>query len=189
MQEGALIHPYEWLTWRLPLHFSNVSFISHPEVLGFLLIQLRLMRNSGRLRFPICVALGKGKPALSAEEVDGWLPLLSVISLPHLTGEMLADVVRRKGATAGSLDGWGWRDMKVLPVVAWFDGPARVRSMVEEIGVWPEGLLDACIAMIPKADGDATPLGQSVECSPGCVPYLGFCPYGAAGGVVSVMGS
>ena len=25
---------------------------------------------------------------------------------------------------------------------------------------WPDGLLDAYIAMIPKTDGDATPLGQ-----------------------------
>ena len=37
---------------------------------------------------------------------DGLLP---EVSLPVLAGEMLADVVRRKGATAGSLDGWGWR--------------------------------------------------------------------------------
>ena len=27
---------------------------------------------------------------------------------------MLADVVQRKGATAGSLDGWGWRELKGL---------------------------------------------------------------------------
>ena len=33
-------------------------------------------------------------------------------------------------------------------------------SKVEDNGVWPEGLLDAHIAMIPKTDGDATPLGQ-----------------------------
>ena len=79
--------------------------------------------------------------------------------LPGLTGQMLADVVRRKGATAGSLDGWAWRELKVLPV-AWFDGLARILAKVEEAGVWPEGLLDAHIAMIPKADGDATPLGQ-----------------------------
>ena len=26
--------------------------------------------------------------------------------------------------------------------------------------VWPQGLLDAYIAMIPKTDGDSTPLGQ-----------------------------
>ena len=28
------------------------------------------------------------------------------------------------------------------------------------MGIWPDGLLDAYIAMIPKTDGDATPLGQ-----------------------------
>ena len=61
--------------------------------------------------------------------------------------------------TAGSLDGWAWREMKSLPV-AWFDGLARVLSKVEEVGVWPDGLLDAHIAMIPEADGDATLLGQ-----------------------------
>ena len=83
-----------------------------------------------------------------------------MVSLPELTCEMLADVVRRKGAAACSLDGWGWKEIKVLSV-AWFDGPVRILSKVEEIRVWPEGLLDAYIAtMVPKADGDATPLGQ-----------------------------
>ena len=76
------------------------------------------------------------------EEVEGWLPLLPDVSLRQLTGQMLADVVRRKGATACSLEGWGWRELKVLPV-AWFDGLASVLSKVEEIGVWPDGLLDA----------------------------------------------
>ena len=32
--------------------------------------------------------------------------------------------------------------------------------LVEDSGVWLDGLLDAYIAMIPKTDGDATPLGQ-----------------------------
>ena len=68
---------------------------------------------------------------------------------------MLADV-RRKGATVGSLDGWGWRELKALPV-AWIDGLASILSKVEEIGVWPDGLPDAYAAMIPKTDGDATP--------------------------------
>ena len=31
---------------------------------------------------------------------------------------------------------------------------------MRRLGFWPEGLLDAYIAMIPKTDGDATPLGQ-----------------------------
>ena len=34
-------------------------------------------------------------------EVDGWLPLLHEISLPPLTGEGLAEVVRRESAAAG----------------------------------------------------------------------------------------
>ena len=72
---------------------------------------------------------------------------------------MLSDVVHRKSATAGSLDGWGWRELKVLPVSC-YDGLARILTKVEDVGVWPEGLLDAYIAMIPKSDGDATRLRQ-----------------------------
>ena len=93
------------------------------------------------------------------EEAEGWLPLLPEVALPRLTGQMLAEVVHRKCATAGSLDGWCWWEFKALPV-SWFDGLARIFSKVEETGVWPDGLLDAYIAMIPKADRDASPLGQ-----------------------------
>ena len=92
-------------------------------------------------------------------EVEGWLPLLPEVSLHRLTHRMLADVVQRKGATAGSLDGWAWRELKVLPV-SWYDGLARILTKVEETGVWPGGLLDAYIAIIPKTDGGATHLGQ-----------------------------
>ena len=72
---------------------------------------------------------------------------------------MLADVVQRKSATAGSLDGWGWRELKVLPV-SWCDELARILAKGEVFGIWPGGLLDAYIAMILETDGDATPLGQ-----------------------------
>ena len=61
------------------------------------------------------------------------------------------------------MDGWEWRDLKAFPV-AWFDWLADVLSGVELDGVWPEGLLDAYITMIPKADGDAAPLGQRPLC-------------------------
>ena len=37
-------------------------------------------------------------------------------------------------------------------------------ELVETTGVWPQGLLDAYIALIPKADGDSTPLGQRPLC-------------------------
>ena len=44
--------------------------------------------------------------------------------------------------------------------LSWFDGLARILSCVEDFGIWPDGLLDAYITMIPKVDGDATPLVQ-----------------------------
>ena len=47
--------------------------------------------------------------------------------------------MRHKSASAGSLDGWGWRKLKTL-LVAWFVGLACILSKEEEIGVWPEGL-------------------------------------------------
>ena len=144
-------------------------------VWGSLLIQPGFMRNSGKSLEEFAL------------EVDGWLPLLPVVALSELTGQMLADVVRRKSASAGSLDGWGWRELKVLPV-PWLDGFARIPSKVEETGVWQEGLLDAYKAMIPKTDGDAIPGSASSECSSCGVSHLGLCSYGAAGGLVSFLG-
>ena len=95
-----------------------------------------------------------------AEELT---PLLEEVRLPQLSGAMLHEVVQRKSPTAGSLDGWGWRELKALPI-ALFDKLASLFSLVEEEGVWPDGLLDAFFAMIPKSDGDSTPLGQRPLC-------------------------
>ena len=55
------------------------------------------------------------------------------------------------------------RDLKAFPE-AWFDWLAVVLSRVELDGVWPEGLLDAYVTMIPETDGDATTLGQRPLC-------------------------
>ena len=89
------------------------------------------MKNSERLGFPTFAALGKGIPSLEefSFEVAGRLPSLPEFELPRLTGQMLADIVIRKSATAGSLDGWGWRELKVLPV-AWYDELARILTLV-----------------------------------------------------------
>ena len=51
----------------------------------------------------------------------------------------------------------GKKDVLPLP---WFSGLAILLELVESTGTWPQGLLDAYIAMVPKADGDSTPLGQ-----------------------------
>ena len=41
-----------------------------------------------------------------------------------------------------------------------FSDLAILLELVETSGVWPQGLLDAFVAMIPNADGDSSPLGQ-----------------------------
>ena len=64
--------------------------------------------------------------------------------------QVLAEVVQRISATAGSLNGWGWREMKVFPVLR-FDGLARL-------------LTKAFFAMFPKVGGDASPLRQRPLC-------------------------
>ena len=52
-----------------------------------------------------------------------------------------------KKATAGGLDGWAWNEIKALPLL-WFSGLAILLELVESTGTWPQGLLDAYIAMI-----------------------------------------
>ena len=74
--------------------------------------------------------------------------------------------------------------------MAWYDWFARILSKVEEIGVWPDGLLDAYIALIPKVDGDATPLGQSpLSVLPVVYRIWAFARVVQARGVVSFLGS
>ena len=64
-----------------------------------------------------------------------------------------------KKSTAGGLDGWA-RNELMAPPLPWFPGLAVLLELVETSGTRPQGLLGAYIAMIPKADGDSTPLGQ-----------------------------
>ena len=61
-----------------------------------------------------------------------------------------------KKSTAGGLDGWAWNETKTMSS-SWFAGLALVLRQIQSLGPWLQGLLDACIAMIPKADGDTTP--------------------------------
>ena len=67
----------------------------------------------------------------------------------------------RVGAVTPSLhpEVLAWNEKKALPLPR-FSGLAILLELVETTGIWLQGLLDAYIAVIPKADGDSTPLGQ-----------------------------
>ena len=111
------------------------------------------------------------------------------MDLPRITGRDLQEVARAKKATAGGLDGWAWNEIKALPL-PWFSGLAILLELVESTGTWHQGLLDAYIAMIPKADGDSTPLGQrplsvstAPQRAPCCVQAVGFSSAWTSAGV------
>ena len=163
IREDPLVHPYKWLRPDLvpPSPFLQCEPHLSSGGSGVLSDPSRIDEEFRKAWLPYFCRSGQREASLEEfdSEVEGWLPLLPEVSLPCLTGQMLADVVQGKGATAGSLDGWGWRELKVLPV-SWYDSLARILTAVEDTGVWPDGLLDAYNAMIPKTDGDATPLGQ-----------------------------
>ena len=89
-------------------------------------------------------------------------PLLYEVQFSLLSGDMLHDAVQEKKPSAGSLDGSGWREFKAL-LVAWFDRLASILRLVELEGVWPDGFLDAYIAMILKLMETLHPL-DSVLC-------------------------
>ena len=146
MREDPPVHPYNWL--RPDLVPSAPLLQCDPLITpcgsGVLSDSMRIDEEFQKAWLPYFCRSGRRETNLEefALEVGEWLPVLPVVELPQLTGKLLADVVRREGATAGSLDGWGWREFKAFPV-PWFDGLARIWSKVEDTGVWPEGLLDA----------------------------------------------
>ena len=104
-----------------------------------------------------------GHPVITPDQfldfVGYLLPQETYLDLPRITGRDLQEVARVQKSTAGGLDGWAWNEIKALPL-PWFSGLAILLGLVETTGVWPQGLLDAYKPMIPKADGDSTPLGQ-----------------------------
>ena len=163
LREDPLVRPYRWLRPDLvpPFSFLRCDPRLTPGWSGVLASPDRIDEEFRKAWLPYFCRSGQREASLEefSEELVGWLPLLPEVDMTPVTGDDLFQVVRCETATAGSLDGWGWREVESLPV-PWFDGLARIFAKVEEFGVWPEGLLDANIAMIPKVGGDSTPLGQ-----------------------------
>ena len=109
----------------------------------------------------------EGHPVVTVQAfldfVGDHLPQQPILELPILTGDELYEATMAKKPTAAGLDGWAWNEIKALSL-SWFVGLALVLLQIEAAGQWPQGLLDAYIAMIPKAEGDSTPLGQRPLC-------------------------
>ena len=135
-REDPLVHPYKWLRPDLvfPSPFLQCKPHLAPGGSGVLADPARIDEEFRKAWLPYFCRSGQRDASLEefTHEVEGWLPLLPEVSLPRLTGHMLAEVVQRKGATAGSLDGCGWREMKVLPV-SWFGELARILTKVEDL--------------------------------------------------------
>ena len=104
-----------------------------------------------------------GHPVVTVDQsldfVGHLLPQEPHLDLLWIMGRDLQEVAKTKKCTAGGLDGWACNEIKALSL-PWFSGLAILLELVETSGVWPQGLLDAYIATIPKADGDCPPLGQ-----------------------------
>ena len=96
-------------------------------------------------------------------------PQQPVLDLPRMTAQDLFEVAKAKKSTAGGLDGWAWNEMEALPLV-WFSKLASLLNMVWTTAVWPQGLLDAYIAMIPKVVG--TPLHWVSVLCVCCWPFV-----------------
>ena len=93
-----------------------------------------------------------GHPVVTADQflefVGHLLPQEPHLDLPRITGRDLQEVGRAKKSTAGGLDWWAWNEIKALPL-PWFSGLAILLDLFETTGTWPQGLLDAYIAIIP----------------------------------------
>ena len=113
IREDPSVHAYRWLA-----PFLQCEPCLTPGGSGVLSDPARIDEEFRKAWLPYFCRSGQRETSLDefSFEVERWLPLLLEVHLPRLTGQMLADVVQRKGVTAGSLGGWGWRESKVLPV-------------------------------------------------------------------------
>ena len=110
------------------------------------------------------ISVGPDHPEVSAEQfldfIGHLLPQENYLDLPRITGRDLQEVARAKKSYCWVVWMVGLGMKLRLSSLPWFSGLAILLELVESTGTWPQGLLDAYIAIIPKADGDSTPLGQ-----------------------------
>ncbi|KAJ9447298.1 Retrovirus-related Pol polyprotein from type-2 retrotransposable element R2DM, partial [Diplonema papillatum] len=74
--------------------------------------------------------------------------------LGPITADRLLSVARKKRVQSScGVDGWRMREVAALPDTI-LEGFAAVLNEVEETGLWPDGVLDALVTLIPKGEGD-----------------------------------
>ena len=122
-----------WLTWFTLLPSSKCDPALTLDGPGILSDLARIDEEFRKALLPSFSRSVRRHARLSdfEGESEGWLP----ISEEVISGEMQLEVFRKKELTAGGLDGWGWRDLKALPL-SWFDGLADILRLVEEDERW-----------------------------------------------------
>ena len=112
-----------WRSWLRadlvpPSPFLQCDRALTPGGSGVLADPARIDEEFRKAWLPYFLSLwAKGdQPYEFKDECNGWLPHLGEFSLPTLTGDMLFEVVKKKSATDGSLDGWGWRELTSVRV-------------------------------------------------------------------------
>ena len=112
-----------------------------------------------------CMPFSPGLVILLLLLINSWILLVISCLRSHfwIFLELRCGICRKLlGLKRLLLEGWMGglgTSLRHLPL-PWFSGLAALLELVETSGVWPQGLLDAYIDMIPEADGDFTPLGQ-----------------------------
>ena len=108
IREDPMVHPSRWLRPDLvpPAPFLQYKPDLTPS--GVLADPARIDEEFSKAWLPYFCRSGQREASLEEfdREVEGWLPLLPEVSLPRLTGQLLADVVQRKSVSAGGLVGW-----------------------------------------------------------------------------------
>ena len=151
--EDLTSYPYQWL--RPDIVPAAPYLVCKPQDSpngSGILVQLALIDAHFRKAWMPCFRRD-GHPVVTVPCLLGFcggLPPPGILfGSSHPYGEELYDVAMAKKSTAGGLDGWAWNEVKALSL-SWFVGLALVLRQIEVAGRWPQGVLDAYIAMIPK---------------------------------------
>ena len=101
VREDPSIHPYKWLRPDLvpPAPFLQRKPHLTPDGSGVVSDPARIDEEFRKAWLPYFCRSGQREASLEEfdREVEDWLPLLPEVSLQRLTGQVLADVVQRKG--------------------------------------------------------------------------------------------